>query len=73
MKFKPSVNLWNLSSEERAKLQPGQWVYAGVKEDKGIYLGQKPSGSDVVAWYRNAKGRVSFRQYINDLRQYAKG
>lgn len=65
------MNIWNMKPDEIGKLQPGQWVYAGNKENKGIYLGLKKSGSVVVAWYANAKSRMSYRQYINALRHYA--
>ena len=52
-------------------IQPGQWVYAGDKADKGIFLGVKPSGVIVCAWYRNAKNSKDFKGYIKSLRQYA--
>lgn len=29
MKFKKTVNLWNISNDEIKKLQSGQWVYCG--------------------------------------------
>lgn len=73
MKFQKAVNIWSLSSEERAKLKPGQWVYAGKSEDKGVWCGQRSSGSDVVAWYANAKNRKSYKEYVKSLMQYAKG
>lgn len=73
MKYQKPVNIWALNDSERAALQPGQWVYAGVPADKGVWLGAKPSGSQVVAWYMNAKGRASYNSYIRSLRNYALG
>ena len=70
-RFLPAMNIWEMSSDDIATLQPGQWVYAGIKEDKGIYLGMKESGSIVVAWYLNAIGRASFKAYVRALRNYA--
>lgn len=73
MKYRKAVNIWNLSEAERAQLQPGQWVYAGNPEDKGIWCGQRPSGSGVVAWHANSKNRGSYWGYVQTLRSYAKG
>ena len=72
-KYVPSLNIWNMTESAIAALPIGQWVYAGKPEDKGIFLGVKPSGSVVVAWYQNAISRASFRAYVNVLRKYAKG
>lgn len=72
MKYQPSINIWNVVPASRIKdIQPGQWVYAGDKSNKGVFLGVKPSGVVVCAWYENAKGAESFRGYIRTLRQYA--
>ena len=73
MQFMPSFNIWEVPAPLLAKAQPGQWVYAGDKENKGIFLGVKRSGTVVVAWYGNAKGRESFKGYVKTLRAYAKG
>jgi hypothetical protein len=72
MKYQPAINIWNIVPAGRVKdLQAGQWVYAGDKEDKGIFLGVKPSGTIVCAWYRNAKNSKDFKGYVKSLRQYA--
>jgi len=68
MRYQPTLDIWNLTTDQRARLQPGQWVTAGG--NKGIYLGTKPSGTEVVAWYGNAKAR-QYRDYIRTLRNYA--
>ena len=48
MKYQPSINIWNVVPASRIKeLQAGQWVYAGDRADKGIFLGVKPSGTIV--------------------------
>lgn len=73
MKFLPAFNIWAVPAELLAKAQPGQWVYAGNPEDRGIFLGVKRSGTIVVAWHGNAKNQSSYRDYVNTLRQYAKG
>lgn len=70
-KYTKPVNVWNLNSEERKALQPGQWVYAGTPDSKGIWCGQKSNGVDVVAWYENAKRQKDFNEYVNKLMAYA--
>ena len=51
MKYQKPINIWNVVPASRVKdIQVGQWVYAGDKEDKGIFLGVKPSGVVVCAW-----------------------
>lgn len=72
MRYVKAVNIWALDLDQRVALQPGQWVYAGQPCDKGIWLGAKPSGSQVVAWYMNAKSHKSFRGYVRSLRDYAR-
>ena len=71
MKYQKSMNIWNMSDSERAKLQPGQWVYAGDKSNNGIFLGIRESGSVVCAWYQNAKCAREYKAYIRILRDYA--
>ena len=70
-RFLPAMNIWTSTEDERDTWQPGQWCYAGNKEDRGIYLGKKESGSIVVAWYQNAKNRKSYKEYVRSLRNYA--
>jgi hypothetical protein len=67
MKFRPLINIWNVKPADRAAIQPGQWVQAGPQGPIGQYLGQKKSGTDVVAW----KGRAYSAKRAT-LRQYAK-
>lgn len=69
-RFTRTVDIWALSPEERAKLQPGQWVKAGDRQDasKGRFWGER-SASTVVAWSGNAKGRGW--GYHKALREYA--
>jgi hypothetical protein len=71
MKYQKALNIWNMSDSERAKLQPGQWIYAGDKSNKGIFLGVKASGSVVCAWYENVKCAREYKAYIRILRNYA--
>lgn len=67
MKFRPLVNIWNVKPADRAAIQPGQWVQAGPQGPIGQYLGQRRSGTDVVAW----RGK-SYAAKRATLRQYAK-
>lgn len=76
MRYQSPVNVWQASPEALAKLQPGQWVYAGEPDSKGRFLGVKPSGSVVVAWLgneRNHGDRAGRLAYVRALRRYAKG
>ena len=69
-KFTKRVAIWNLDAQQRARLQPGQHIEAGGV--RGVYLGQKPGGTDVAMWEPNAKGRDRLA-YMQALRAYAKG
>ena len=66
--YVPILDIWPLPPRARAALQPGQWVKAGPDGPRGRYLGQRPGGSDVVAWVGNMKGRPG---YLQALRAYA--
>ena len=72
MKFTKSLDIWALTPSQISLLQPGQWVYAGHRTDKGRYFGVKPSGSVVVAWYGNTR-KGARRDYYRTLRNYALG
>jgi hypothetical protein len=74
MKFTDTINIWELSQKQIAKLKPGQWVSAGQLDanNKGIFCGVKKSGSVVVAWEYNARATGNFRQYVDTLMNYAK-
>ena len=71
MKYQPSFNIWTIPHPLLRYVQPGQHVYAGDTSTRGVFLGVKRSGTVVVAWEGNAKGRR--REYISTLRQYALG
>lgn len=60
-----------LPEAARAKISIGQWVYSGQRTKDGIgkFLGVKPSGTIVVAWLGNGRGR--WASYTKALRQYA--
>jgi hypothetical protein len=72
MKYQKAMDVWLLSREERAQLQPGQWIFAGDPSTKGIWCGIGTAGNDVAAWYDNAKSRSSYHDYIRFLIRYAK-
>lgn len=77
MKYQRAIDVTNLPTECIAVLQPGQWVYTGSHRDpntRGRFLGVKRSGTVVVAWQGNARGRSEgYRSYIRALRDYALG
>lgn len=68
-RFQPRVDVYNLTPQQRAALQPGQHITAGP-DNPGVYLGQTRHGSDVAMWEGNAKGR-NRRDYMATLRAYA--
>jgi len=72
MQYTRPQNIWNMSIDQMRQMQPGQWVFAGHKGDKGQFLGVKKSNSVVVAWHGNAKRQRGYIQYIRSLRQFAK-
>jgi hypothetical protein len=73
MKYQPAFNVWAMPDAFYKHIQTGQWVYAGSKDNKGIFLGVRKSGTVVVAWYHNAKSHKSFREYVKTLHHYASG
>ena len=72
MQYKPSFNIWAIPEAKIKNIKRGQWVYAGDRANKGIFLGVRKSGVVVVAWYYNAK-RDNWREYIKALTAYSKG
>ena len=72
MKFTHSFDIWSVPVSLLKHAQPGQWVYAGTKDNKGRFLGVKKSGTVVVAWHGNTQARSDKAGYIKTLRTYAK-
>lgn len=72
MKFTSAFDIWAIPTPLLKHLQPGQWVYAGNKGDKGRFLGVKASGTVVVAWQGNTQRQADKAGYIKTLRSYAK-
>lgn len=72
MRYIQAFNIWNIPNELIKYIQPGQWVYAGDKSNKGIYQGIKNNNIIVVAWKGNIDNQANKREYINKLRDYAK-
>ena len=72
MKYISAFNIWNIPNELIKYIQPGQWVYAGNKDNKGIYQGIKKNGIIVVAWKGNIDNKPNKREYIKALRDYSK-
>lgn len=73
MKYIEAFNIWNIPNELIKYIQIGQWVYAGTKDNKGIFLGVKKSKTVVVAWQGNINNQNNKREYIKALRQFSKG
>ena len=72
MRFTSSFDIWSVPVSLLKHAQPGQWVYAGTKDNKGRFLGVKASGIVVVAWQGNTQARADKAEYIHNLRSYAK-
>jgi len=72
MKFTHAFDIWSVPVDLLKHAQPGQWVYAGNKADKGRFLGVKRSGTVVVAWQGNTARQADKAGYIKTLRSYAK-
>lgn len=72
MKNSKMINVWNTSEVILATLKPGVRVYAGDKSNRGIWCGIKKSGTQVVAWEGNIKGRKDKVSYVKRLMEYAK-
>jgi hypothetical protein len=72
MKFTYAFDIWSVPVDLLKHAQPGQWVYAGNKADKGRFLGVKRSGTVVVAWQGNTARQADKAGYIKTLRSYAK-
>jgi hypothetical protein len=72
MKFTHSFDIWSVPVDLLKHAQPGQWVYAGTKDNKGRFLGVKSTGTVVVAWQGNTQARSDKAGYIKTLRSYAK-
>jgi hypothetical protein len=76
MKFAPSFDIWAVPVDLLKHTQPGQWVYAGDRSNKGRFLGVKRSGVVVVAWLGNIRNKgdhASRLEYTRALRNYALG
>jgi hypothetical protein len=76
MRYTKTQCIHAMTDKQIAALPVGQWVSTtqeSTNGSKGIFLGVKPSGTVVVAWYMNAKNQNSFRQYVQALRHYARG
>lgn len=66
-RFQSTVNVWALGPEERAELQPGQWITAGGA--LGRWVGQTRN-SDVAMWLGGVPKGGHHRKF-RQLRDYA--
>lgn len=69
-RYQQAFDIWTIPAYLRRYIQPGQWVTAGPNGPRGRYMGQRPGGSDVVAWRDNARGVPG---YGAALRAFARG
>lgn len=68
--YTKAVDIWAMTDEAIALLQPGQWVYAGDRSQMGRFLGQ--GATTVVAWAsRHPKGK-RYRDYLKKYAQYGR-
>lgn len=67
------VNVWTASDELLSTLKPGALVYAGQKNNLGVWCGIRKNGVKVVAWHGNIHGRRDAKKYIDNLMKYARG
>ena len=69
--FFPSIDIWELTAEQRAKLRRGQWVQAGPGGPRGRFYAETKGGT-IVAWHGNARGAAGgYRTYMSVIRDYA--
>ncbi len=75
MKFTKAFDVWSTAPDILKTMQTGQHVYAGCVTQKGIYIGTKPSGVIVVAWFDNIRkyAKHDKKAYIRTLINYSKG
>lgn len=69
-RFQTCVDIWDLSEDERSRLQVGQWVTAGPGGQKGRFYGH--GQTTVVAWLSNARAYRDFRGYLRTIRDYGR-
>lgn len=70
-RFQPTIDIWQLSHEQRRALPIGQWVRAGVDGPLGRFFGE--GAITVVAWVGNARASRNYREYMRTVRDYGRG
>ena len=73
MKYQPACDIWAVPVDLLRHAQRGQAVYAGTRDNRGVFWGVKPSGTVVVAWLGNSANHADRRAYHRALRAYALG
>lgn len=69
-RFAKTVDIWSLSPEEIAKLQPGQYVTAGPDGTKGRFYGQ--GASTVVAWSARVPSGKRRAEYLKKYAEFGR-
>lgn len=70
-KFQKRIEIWPLSTAQRAALQPGQHITAGGAP--GRWAGQTSRGIDVAAWRGNAARHAAGKTaYLRAMIEYAR-
>lgn len=59
-KFKPTVELWDLTEDQIARLQPGQWVTCGGLP-RSRFVGISPTGRSV--WVAHGVGKERHQKW----------
>jgi hypothetical protein len=53
MRYQKKLDIWQLNIAQRAKLQAGQWITAGIDGPTGRWAGQLASHVSVASWTRS--------------------
>lgn len=68
--FTKAVDIWSLTPEEIANLQPGQYVTAGPQGPKGRFFGC--GSTTVVAWAASIPAGGRRREYLSKYAEFGR-
>jgi hypothetical protein len=71
MQYQKAFDIWAMPTEFYKFIQPGQWVYAGDKNNIGRFYGIKSTGVAVVAWLGNARKHPKPSEYFKTIHTFA--
>lgn len=71
-RYRSTIDIYTLNDDQRAKLQPGQWIGNGSTEPTGRWMGMGRAGTAIAAWRGNARqAKGGPRAYYRAIRDYA--